>query len=114
MPVKKILVVDTTRTPVSYATVQWGPGQGTSADIDGRATVNVPSLGNPVTISAIGFETINTSFNELGDVIIMQPATEQLNEVFITNKKPGPHWTVYAGIALTAIGLITRLSKDNG
>ena len=76
-------IVDETGTPVIGATVmEKGTANGTVTDIDGNFSLNA-SEGTPLTISYIGYSTIEVKAAAKMNIQLKQEANE-LNEVIVT------------------------------
>jgi hypothetical protein len=80
--------------PVAYATVQFKISEnGIIADEEGdfRVPYRYKALGDSLLISAIGYETkifdLQNTKNDVVNIIVMIPKTEQLDEITITTKK---------------------------
>ena len=83
----QIKVLDSiSQSPVSYATVSFGNGQGIFADDDGvfyftkKLYPDVDSLH----ISAIGFKNLNIAAENLPNQLLLQPQADALDEVVLS------------------------------
>ncbi|WP_426430951.1 hypothetical protein ACPX19_00980 [Winogradskyella sp. HB-48] len=83
----QIKVLDSiSQSPVSYATISFGNGQGIFADDDGmffftkKLYPDVDSLH----VSAIGFKNLNIATENLPNQLLLQPQTDALDEVILS------------------------------
>jgi hypothetical protein len=85
----QIKVLDSiSQTPVSYATISFGNGQGIFADDDGMFYFNkkiYPDV-DSLYISAIGFKNLNIATENLSNQLLLQPQADALDEVVLSTK----------------------------
>ncbi|APY07654.1 hypothetical protein BWZ20_04770 [Winogradskyella sp. J14-2] len=85
----QIKVLDSiSQTPVSYATISFGNGQGIFADDDGIFFFNkkiYPDV-DSLYISAIGFKNLNIATENLSNQLLLQPQADALDEVVLSTK----------------------------
>jgi len=86
----QIKVLDSiSKSPVSYATISFGNGQGIFADDDGvfyftkKLYPDVDSLH----ISAIGFKNLNIAAENLPNQLLLQPQADALDEVVLSTNR---------------------------
>lgn len=83
-------VVDSTqKTPVSYATISFGNGNGTFADADGRFNFSkkwYPDI-DVLYISSVGYNEVAISTETMPKTIFLTGSIDELNEVHITAEK---------------------------
>ncbi|AUP80559.1 SusC/RagA family TonB-linked outer membrane protein [Flavivirga eckloniae] len=79
-------VMDENNVPLPGATIVLkGSSQGASTDFDGNFKIDVPSLNETLIISYVGYTTLEFAINGQSRAdIILQPDSEQLNEVVVT------------------------------
>lgn len=70
---------------------------GTSADIDGKFVLIVPSTNVDVVVSYVGYQTINVkldfaTISEFSKTIMMREKKNQLNEIIVTKQKIDEEW----------------------
>src|SRR5690606_26105130 len=86
------LIEKNSKTPIPYATIKTGEYSGTISNEEGFFTLNAETPENhTITISCMGFESITLSFGNikaLNYVITLNEALNQLDEVYLSNKKP--------------------------
>jgi hypothetical protein len=82
------IVEESTRLPVSFATISFGNGNGIFADDAGEFTFTrkiYPDV-DSLFISALGYESVKLAAANLPDVITMQSRAHELDEIIISNK----------------------------
>ncbi|WP_171946629.1 carboxypeptidase-like regulatory domain-containing protein [Flaviramulus basaltis] len=81
-----------TRNPIPYATIKTGDYSGIISNEEGYFTLNTENDDlKTVTISCLGYQSKTLSIQNIKDLnslIKLEEAVNQLNEVFISNKKP--------------------------
>lgn len=78
-----------TRKPIPYATIQYGPHQGTISNDEGVFSINAPEGSiKKINISSIGYEPLELVASQLNTSdIFLKSQVIQLDDVFLTNKK---------------------------
>lgn len=77
-----------TKSPVSYATVSFGNGNGLFADDEGTFIFTkklYPDI-DTLFVSALGYEDLKIATSNLAPTILMMPEVDELNEVIIRTK----------------------------
>ena len=85
------LIDKTTKTPIPFATIKTGKFSGVISNEEGYFTINIQNDIKTVTISCLGYQNKILSirdFKTLNFIIELEEAINQLNEVFISNRKP--------------------------
>lgn len=86
-------IIDEKQQPIPYATIQIGSGYGLLSNAEGVFTINTEQFKPDamVTISYMGFETLEIPINELKATnYTLKSAVTELDEVFVTNKVLSP------------------------
>lgn len=84
------IIEKNTKAPVPFATIKTGEHSGTISNEEGFFTISTSDY-HSITISCVGFESKTLSINSLKDlnyVITLETAINQLDEVYVSNKKP--------------------------
>jgi len=85
------LIDASTKAPIAFANIKTGAYSGTISNDEGYFTVLATSDTNNITISCMGYASKTLSIKKIvsmGLLIALEPASNQLNEVFISNKRP--------------------------
>ena len=79
----------TTREPIPYATVQYGPNKGVITNDEGRFTLQAQlKEEDSLVVSSMGYGTLGFPLKELnGETIYLKSSNIELKDVFLTNKK---------------------------
>lgn len=85
------LIDKSTKNPIPYATIKTGEYSGIISNEEGYFTLNDNDDFKTVTMSCLGYQSITLSIQDIKNLnylIELEEAINQLNEVFISNKKP--------------------------
>lgn len=83
------LIDKNTRKPIPYATIKTGDYSGIISNEEGYFTLNTEDDDlKTITISCLGYQSKTVNIENLNSIIELEEAINQLNEVFISNKKP--------------------------
>ena len=80
----KGVVTDKSGNPLPGVTVmETGTSNGTATDDNGAFTLRVASPDTPISVSSIGYSTIETTAKELGSKVVLREDTEYLDDVVV-------------------------------
>lgn len=108
-------VVDfTTNKPLENAHVYYlknGIKEGVTTNVNGEYQLEVP-VNSLITITFLGYETIQDAASNIGEVEFLSPKAEQLDPVYITNEKPTNKYLL-AGVGVAAALFIVFSVSNN-
>lgn len=80
-----------TKEPISFATISFGNGNGIFADEDGKFifTKKLYHDIDTLEISALGYENLKLATLDLSEIIVLESAADQLQEVIVQAKPSG-------------------------
>ena len=89
--VKAQLLDAGSREPIAYANVLFGEHKGVVTNEEGFFSFTAEELPLQLTISSLGYETVELQPNEIKNgIIYLKPASIELKEVFLSNKNLSP------------------------
>lgn len=118
---KNIHVLDEFGTPLQGVNILIAPGVGTTTDQIGRATITSPSQNQVILFSHIGHTNEQFTFKDIPSVVMLISEVASLDEVIIIASKPEAQpipkpptpWYIWAGLGLTALGLMLTLANNS-
>ncbi|WP_111306835.1 carboxypeptidase-like regulatory domain-containing protein [Confluentibacter sediminis] len=90
-PITAKLIDKNTQAPIPFAAIQTGAFSGIISNEEGYFTLSSPEETSSLTISSIGYSTKTLTvadIKSLNYIIALETAINQLDEVYISNKKP--------------------------
>lgn len=80
------VVTDASGKPIPYASVKWGKGSGSYSNEAGKVQI-VSDDTITITISSIGYRTLVTTRNKIGDKIVLEDSQVELDAVAVVASK---------------------------
>ena len=105
-----------TKNPIPYATIKTGEYSGVISNEDGYFTIQAEGEDKTISISCMGYQTreLNISdIQKLNNVIALSEALNQLDEVYVSNKKPNVNEIIAKVKANVDVNYSTELYQYN-
>lgn len=74
------------KQPVPYATIQYGTNKGVVTNDEGMFSIPSEDSDAKISISSLGYETIEIDIVKIKDIIYLEPQSIQLSDVFLSDK----------------------------